>query len=126
MCIRDRHKSGDLFHARICVLEEVAVAGTVAVFTRRFLIGKKEPVPAAAVPAQRIPAAGGTFVGNMVRELYELQRLAPLIHFFKGIVADISQLPFVQDIEITGVDAPVRLHNPLFGTCLLYTSCVFS
>ena len=102
--------------------KEILIRAAVGVQARRAAVGKKRAVPAAAVSAERIPAAGAAFLRRMAGKGDELKLLPFPVHFFKGILADISQPPLVKHIEIAGINVAIRFDDPLFGADAVHTA----
>ena len=109
------HRPRHFLQPRIRIGKEILIRAAVGVQPRRAAVSKKRAIPAAAVAAEWIPVAGTAFLRRMTGERDKLKFFPLLIHFFKGILPDISQLPFIQHIKITGIDGSVRLYNPLIG-----------
>ena len=94
-----------LFHLRIASLEEFFVAFAEAV-ERGCTVNDRLALTAATTAAERIPIAFFAFFVAVCRNTHKL-----LCHFsadqlFKRIFIDISELPFVKNVEVAGETLP--------------------
>jgi hypothetical protein len=88
----------------------------------RKILFSHQSVPAAAVAAEIQNGAGSAFFGQRDGGFDEFLGFGTAEYLGKGICMDISQLPIIGYIEVTGIYASVTLHYKLDGTSAVHTA----
>ena len=108
-----------LGQAGIGVLQKAFIGTAETVHAGGFV-----PVAAAAVAAQRVPAAGAANERHRQRCFEKAQSPALLFQLCQRVGADAAQFPLVQHVEVTGVNAAIGLHHQVGGAVPLHRAAL--